>query len=358
MDFGLSEEQELLQETVGSFVDNECPPTRVREIFDAGAGHDPTVWKGLAEMGIAGLIVPEEYGGAGLGSLDLALVAEEFGRGAVPGPFLAHALACRALLLGGSPEQRSRWLPRLATADAIGSVALCEAGDAWDPQDWSLEVRDGRASGRKPLTPSADLADVIAVGTSDGMALVERGADGVSIEPFDGIDRTRPCATLVLQDAAVEPLADGAAAARGVRDLGLVLLAADALGGGWKLIRMTIDYLGQREQFGMPLTQFQGIKHQITNLATELEPARALVWYAAHALDHVPAESERAAAIAKAHLTDRAMDVARESVELHGGIGFTWECDVQIWYKRQMFNRAFLGSPRVHRERSAVLAGW
>jgi alkylation response protein AidB-like acyl-CoA dehydrogenase len=108
----------------------------------------------------------------------------------------------------------------------------------------------------------------------------------------------------------------------------------------------------------MPLTQFQGIKHQLANLATELEPARALWWYAAHALDHIAEEAERSAAIAKAHITDRAMDIARECVELHGGIGFTWECDVQIWYKRQMFNRSFLGSPQLHRERSAALGGW
>jgi alkylation response protein AidB-like acyl-CoA dehydrogenase len=143
-----------------------------------------------------------------------------------------------------------------------------------------------------------------------------------------------------------------------MRDAGLVLLAADAFGCAWQLIRATISYLSAREQFGTRLVQFQAIKHQLANLAAELEPSRALWWYAAHAQDHIPAQAERAAAITKAHVTDRAMDTAREAVELHGGIGFTWECDVHIGYKRALFDRAFLGSPGVHRERSAQLAGW
>jgi alkylation response protein AidB-like acyl-CoA dehydrogenase len=358
MDFGLSEEQELLQETVRSFVDNECPPTRVREIFDAETGHDAAVWKGLCEIGLAGLNVPEDLGGAGLEALDLALVTEELGRAAVPGPFLGHALASEAIAHGGSDAQKQRWLPRLASGECIGTVALAEEA-AWMPGEWTLTAADAKATGNKSLVPHASLADVIVIGLAGGgLALVERDAPGVSLAPFAGVDRTRPCYGLALDGAPIDVLPGGVAAAGRVRDLALVLLAADAFGGGWRLIQMTVDYLGQRQQFGMPLTQFQGIKHQLANLATELEPARALWWYAAHALDHIAEEAERSAAIAKAHITDRAMDIARECVELHGGIGFTWECDVQIWYKRQMFNRSFLGSPQLHRERSAALGGW
>ncbi len=359
MDFGLSEEQELLQETVRGFVDRECPPSRLRELFDAGSGHDPGLWKGMAEMGLLGLGVPEAWGGAGLEVLDLALVAEVLGRGCVPGPFLGHALACQALVLGGSDAQRERWLPALASGGALGSVALAEDGERWDPEDWTLAPRRGRLHGSKLYGPCADVADLLVIGIrGGGLALVEKGAPGLRREPLNGVDRTRPLARIELAGTPCELLgADPGVAAR-VRDAGLVVLAADAFGVASRLVQMTVDYARVRQQFGTPLAQFQGVKHQLANMATAIEPTRGLFWYAAHALDRLPAEAPRAAAIAKAHITDRALETARAAVELHGGLGFTWECDVQIWLKRAMFDRAFLGMPERQRERSATLGGW
>jgi alkylation response protein AidB-like acyl-CoA dehydrogenase len=155
-----------------------------------------------------------------------------------------------------------------------------------------------------------------------------------------------------------EPLPGGREAAQRVRDAGLVLLAADAFGGAWRLIELTRAHVSAREQFGSPLAQFQAVKHQLANMATDIEPTRGLWWFAAHAQDHVREQAERSAAIAKAHVTERAVQVARGAVELHGGIGFTWECDVQFWFKRALFDRAFLGAPAHHRTRSARLAGW
>ena len=143
-----------------------------------------------------------------------------------------------------------------------------------------------------------------------------------------------------------------------MRDAGLVLLAADAFGGAQQLLEMSVEYAKTRQQFGVTIGSFQGLKHQLANVAVEIEPARGLYWYAAHAFDHVPDESERTAALAKAHLGQVYMQTARDAVEAHGGIGFTWECDVQIYFKRAMFDRAFLGAPSVHRERAAALAGW
>jgi alkylation response protein AidB-like acyl-CoA dehydrogenase len=148
------------------------------------------------------------------------------------------------------------------------------------------------------------------------------------------------------------------AAASRVRDAALVILAADAFGAAWQLLQTTVEYANSREQFGMPISQFQAVKHQIANAATKIEPARGLYWYAAHAIDHLPEQAPHAAAVAKAHITDRALDVAKDAVELHGGIGYTWECEVQIWFKRTVFDRGFLGAPECHRERSAALAGW
>jgi alkylation response protein AidB-like acyl-CoA dehydrogenase len=358
VNFDISEEQQLLQETVQGYVENECPPTRIRELFDSGEGWEPTFWKGLVEMGLAGLIVPEEYGGAGLELLDLALASESLAYSGAPGPFFGHSLACLSLALGGSEAQKQHWLPRLATGEVLGTLALGEEGGVWQPEQWELAA-DGGLSGTKVCVPHAARADVIVVGVAGpGLVIVEREQPGVTVEPFEGVDRVRPLDTLVFQDAACEALPEGAAAAPRLRDAGLVLLAADAFGSGTRLVDMCVEYSKTREQFGVTIGHFQALKHQLANMAVEMEPSRALFWYAAHAFDHIPEEAERSAAIAKAHITDRAMQVARDAVEAHGGIGFTWECDVQLWFKRAMFDRAFLGQPSVHRERSAELAGW
>ena len=202
MDFALSEEQELLQDTLRGFVQKECPPARVRELFD-GAGHDPRLWSGLIELGVGGLALPERYGGAGLEILELALASEVLGEGAVPGPFLGHALAGLAILWAGSDAQRERWLPRLATGTALGSVALGEPGDRWLPADGPQ--RRPRGARRRCL--SASLADVLVIGTAGGgLALVERGAAGVKLEPLDGLDRTRRIERVSLEGARAEPL--------------------------------------------------------------------------------------------------------------------------------------------------------
>jgi alkylation response protein AidB-like acyl-CoA dehydrogenase len=358
VNFDVSEEQQLLQETIRKFLANECPPTRLREIFEGDTGHDPALWKGLVEMGIAGLSVPEEYGGAGLEMIDLALAAETLGYGGAPGPFFGHALAALAILLGGSDEQKKRWLPRLATGDVVGSVALGEGNGLWGPDQWTLGGGD-RLNGKKSFVPLGSLADLLVVGVSGGgLVLVETSADGLSFEAVEGADRSRRLDDVTFEGTPCEPLAEGVAAAPRLRDAGLVLLAADAFGAGTRLVDMCVEYAKTREQFGVTIGHFQALKHQLANMAVEIEPARGLFWYAAHAFDHLPEESERTAALAKAHITDRAMQIARDSVEAHGGIGFTWECDVQIWFKRAMFDRAFLGTPSVHRERAAQLAGW
>jgi alkylation response protein AidB-like acyl-CoA dehydrogenase len=279
VNFDTSEEQELLQETVRQFVENECPPSRVRGIFDGETGHDPAFWKGLMELGLGGLVVPEAFGGAGLQLIDLALVAEVLGYGGAPGPFFGHALATLALAEGGSDAQKRAWLPRLAAGEATGSIALAESGGAWQPEQWQVKA-DETVSGTKHFVPAASIADLLVVGCAGGrLALVERDAPGVCTQAYDGVDRARRMESAIF---------------------------------------------------------FQALKHQLADMAVALEPARGLYWYAAHAFDDVPEDAERTAALAKAHITDSAMQVARDAVEAHGGIGFTWECDVQIWFKRIM----------------------
>jgi len=358
VDFDLSEEQQLLQQTLRQFAANECPPTRVRQIFDAEEELDRELWNGLVELGVGGLHLPEEHGGAGLSLLDLALAAEVLGWGAVPGPFLGHALAGLAITLGGSPEQKQRWLPKLATGDALGTVAFRDSEGGWLSSDWTARA-NGVLEGAKQAVPQGSQADLIIVGTAGGgLALVEAGADGLEAKSVDGADRTRRLHDLSFSRVACDPLPDGAEVASRVTDAGLLLLAADAFGGASRLVETCVEYAKTREQFGVTIGHFQALKHQLANMAIEVEPARGLYWYAAHAADHLPDDRERAAALAKAHLTDLYLQVARDSVEAHGGIGFTWECDVQIWFKRAMFDRAFLGLPALHRERAATLAAW
>lgn len=357
MDFSLSEEQELLQDTVRSFASQECPPQVVREVFDSETGTEPSLWKGLVEMGVAGLVIPEEYGGAGLELLECALVAEELGSAAVPVPFLGHSLAALALVQGGSPDQRAKWLPELATGDRLGTVAIAEADGAWAPDEWTLELSDGKLSGSKNLVPAGPDAGLIVVGCQGGeLALVDAAGSGVSWTATDTLDRGRRLFELELSGADAEPLAAGTGAR--LRDAALVLLAADAFGAGHRLVRMTVEYAKTREQFGQPIGNFQAVKHQLANMALDIDPSRGLFWYAAHAFDHLKDESTRAAAQAKAHITDRAMHVARESIQIHGGIGMTWECDAQIWFKRALFDRQWMGTPEAHRARLADLGGW
>jgi alkylation response protein AidB-like acyl-CoA dehydrogenase len=356
MDFSLSDEQELLQETVRGFVAKECPPQTVRAIFDGERAGVRALWKGLAEIGVAGLVVPEAYGGAGLELLELALAAEELGRGAVPVPFLGHSLAALALAAGGSAAQREKWLPRLASGEARASVALAEGDGGWLPAQWSAELAGGRLRGAKAWVPEAEGAELFVVGCRGGaLALVEAGAVA-EITPEPTLDRGRPLASLRFEGAPAEPLAAGDAGR--LVDAASVLLAADAFGAAYQLVRTTAAYALTRQQFGQPLAQFQAVKHQLAEMALAVDPARGLWWYAAHAFDHAPAEAPRAAALAKAHLTERAQEVARAAVEAHGGIGFTWECDVHIGFKRVMFDRLWLGAPELHRERYAALEGW
>ena len=358
MHFGLSEEQELLQETVRSYADGECPADKLRQLFDEASGFDAALWGGLAEIGIAGLAVPEEQGGAGMEWLDLALVGEILGSAGLPVPILGHALACRAIELGGSAEQKEKWLPSLAAGETIGGVAFCEDGDLWEPEDWKTSFDAGRVSGRKKHATDVNEASLFVVGVAGGgLAVVEKSAAGVKVEPVSSIDHTRQVGDLVLDGAAAEAIGD-IEVARRVRDAGNVLLAADAFGAAEKLVQITTEYAKTRQQFGQEIAQFQSVKHQLAEMATQLECSRGVFWYAGHAIDHLPGESMRQAALAKAHITDIASWIAREAVELHGGLGFTWECDVHIHMKRIMFDRSYFGTPELHRRRIATQEGW
>ena len=361
MDFGLSEEQTLLQETVRRFLAERCPTDRVRSIMETDAAHDVGLWHGLAELGTTAIVVPEAAGGLGRQLLDLALVAEELGYAAMPGPFLATSMATVALAHATDAAAQAEWLPRLAAGDAIGAVAIGEAEEEWDPDRLATRVNGDRLAGSKPLVAAGGIADVLLVAAADGAGpglwLVERDAPGVTLVRLKGSDMTRPLWSLTLADAPARRVGGREAISRAY-DAGLVLIAADAYGGARRCFEMTRSYVLAREQFGQVIGSFQAVKHQLADLVADLEPALSLVWYAAHAFDRLPERATRHAALAKAHLCDLYDRTTRVATELHGGIGFTWEYDLHLWFRRAIFDRSALGSAELHRARAAAAAGW
>lgn len=354
MRFDLDEQQAALQDAVAGAVDQHLDSQRLLAIVDGDDGHDPALWRTLGEMGVFGVMVAEAYGGTGLGMLEAALIAEVLGARAAPGPFLGQVLTAFAIAEGGTDAQRERWLPRLVSGEAIGTLALGEPGERWQPEQWRLPAGE-RLTGRKTHVLYPWLADVMVVGVGGGrLALVERD-DGVDVERIPCLDLTRRLGHVALRGAKAEPL--DVAAGR-LRDAALVLLAADAFGGARRCVDMAVEYALNREQFGTVIGRFQALKHQLAAVATDVEPARGLYWYAAHAFDAVPEDAERMAAVAKAHITDRFLQAGRDATEAHGGIGYTWEYPLHVWLKRALFDRTYLGTPPQHRRRSARLAGW
>jgi len=415
MDFGLSEEQELVQRSARELLAAECPPAVVRaatqavsdSISDSASAANSFphgLYRKLADLGWFAILVPETFGGSGGSMLDAALLCEEAGRAALPGPFLATAvLAPIALARGGSAAQKRTWLPRLATGDAVGTVAIAEKTDRYDPEGIGARARparDGyRLSGTKMFVPDAHVADFVVVaarlGTPTATAgkslragrrghpvrdghpgdgrpardhaagvslfLVERDTPGVTVRPLETIDRTRKVCEIVLDDVAVPASAlvgrPGGAwpLVRQLLDAGAVGIAADSLGGAERVLEMSVEYARVREQFGRPIGSFQAIKHLVAEMVSEIEPARSLVWYAAHAFDARPRERSRAASIAKARLADVYARTAVRALQIHGGIGFTWEHDIHWWLKRAKWNEAAFGDGMFHRAQIACI---
>jgi alkylation response protein AidB-like acyl-CoA dehydrogenase len=375
MDFGLNEDQELLQRAAAEFLAAECPPSLVREVGRDDEGFPRGLYRRMAELGWMGLIVPEAYGGAGLSLLELALLAEQLGRAVVPGPFFSSAvLATLAIVHGGTRGQKKRWLPPLAAGEAVGALAWCEASDRLDPGGITARARmtgsGYRLYGQKLFVTDAHVADVIVAAFrtagrgEEGVTLfaVPRDTPGVAIKPLRSIDLTRRPAEVRFDDVELPASAVLGAEHKGwktlarVFDAAAITLAADSLGGAERALEMAVDYAKVREQFGRPIGSFQAVKHMAAEMVSEIEPARSLVWYAAYAFDALPREASRAAAMAKACLSDVYSRTTNRAVQIHGGIGFTWEHDIHFWFKRAKWNECAFGDPAYHRERLAQLA--
>ena len=347
MDYWLTEEEQLVQSSFHDFLASECSPQRVRAAYDTDLTFDEELWQGFRELGFTGACIPVEHGGSGLGLMEAALLAEELGRHTAPLFLEGHILAGLAVSLGGTSEQQQRLLPGLASGEAIGTLALSDA--KVEPGG------DGTVS--LGVVPLADVADVIIVGCVDGrLGVLETGRTDPSVRNANGIDQSRKIFELAFDQAAVEALPglSSDALCNGL----LTMLAADAFGAAEQLMKLTAEYARTREQFGQPIAQFQAVKHQLAEIALAVITGRGLFWKAAREFDANRESSAKSASMAKAYITDHALQTARDAVELHGGIGFTWESDVHFYFKRLMFDRNFMGTPEIHRERCAEISGW
>lgn len=361
MDFGLTSEQKALAATVKRYLAERCPTARVRSVMEGDSGHDPELWQGLMDLGVGAIAVPEAHDGLGSEFLDLALVAEELGYACAPGPFLGAAAATVGIAAGDDEDAKAAWLPKLASGETIATFAVGEAGGRWDEGEIQARVVEGKLTATKSQVPYGSLATLHVVAASDdaglGLWLVEAEPATIVANDLSGNDRTRRLSSVEYRGAAARRVG-GAKAFAKLRDAALLLVAADAFGGSRRCLEMARDYALTREQFGQPIGAFQAVKHQLANLAVEIEPSLSLWWYAAHAFDRIEAEAPRHAALAKGFSSDLFDRAARDSTELHGGIGFTWEYDLHLWFRRSIFDRAFFGDAHYHRARAATLAGW
>jgi alkylation response protein AidB-like acyl-CoA dehydrogenase len=340
-----------MQDAVRGTLADIWPVERIHAFSAEAKDFDQESWDALMALGLGGLLLPEAAGGANLGVLDAAMVCETLGEAAAPNPIAAHMLVAHAIHLSPNPAAKAH-LPALVSGEKVATLAW---GGHWLPDSWDATPEAGRVT----FVQAGSRADLFLLGIAGGgLALVEAG-EGVTAETLQAADHTRPLATVGFSSAKAEILfAPGDPHVARLFNGMLVLAAADALGGAQRCLDMSVSYAKEREQFGVVIGRFQALKHQLAQMALEVEPARALVWYAGYAHDSELADAPRAAALAKAHLADRFVSVARAAVAAHGGIGYTWEYGLNYWVRRSLADRAWLGSPNMHRARVAELAGW
>ncbi len=355
MNFEFSEDQELLRDVARKYLQEKCDLSRARAVLDSDAGYDREVWAALAEMGWAGTAVAEDEGGVGLGYLELCVIAEELGRVLAPVPFASSVyLAIEALKLAGNEAQREKWLPALAAGKAIGTVAVVERPGPLGSGPIETELRGGRLSGRKLPVPDGECANLaVVLATHEGqpaLALVELGTDGVRRRPVATLDPSRGQARLDFDGAPAELLgARGAGldTLKRLHDRAAVLFAFEQLGGAQAALDLAVAQAKERYAFGRPIGSFQAIKHRLADLFVMVELARSNCYYGAWALSHDAPELPVAAAGARICAIQANYQCSKENIQVHGGMGFTWESDCHLFYRRAKHLSLAIGGERV-----------
>jgi alkylation response protein AidB-like acyl-CoA dehydrogenase len=376
MDIGFTEEQELLRDTARRFLESECNTQFVRRRMAEPAAVTDEFWRKLAEQGWLGIVYPEEEGGSGLGLVDLVVLMEEMGRAVMPGPFLSTVLLGGAAIgEAGTPAQRRLWLPQIAAGTVKAALAWTEPNLRWDAAGITLRAREAGGgftlSGTKLFVGDAHLADILVVAarTRDGstmedgvsLFLVPRDTAGLALTILPTIDETRKLCEVRLDNVALGAGALLGAGHEGWRPLSRVVaratvaLAAEMCGGAQQVLDMTVAYAKIRITFGKPIGSYQGVKHQAADMLVAIENAKSLTYYAAWAVDQAPDEAPLAVSMAKAAASDMYRKVAGTGIQLHGGIGMTWEHDLQLYFKRAKASEVAFGDATWHRERVAQL---
>ena len=369
MNFAFSDEQEALRSTVRKFLADTSPESEVRRLMETAEGYSPDAWRQLAgQLGLLGLIVPEEYGGSGFSFLELTVVFEEMGRSLLCAPFLSTVAMATTLLLALNDEAACKdLLPRIADGSCLATVALAEEAGSWNPADVAMTAtRDESGwtlSGEKFYVVDGHIANVVLVVARTGAGIsvfaVDSGAPGLVAGLSSTMDKTRKLARMtfagtpaVLIGAAGQA---GAAVAR-MLDLTSIALAAEQVGGAQRVLEIAVSYAKIREQFGRPIGSFQAIKHKCANMLLEIEAAKSASYYAGWAAAEDDAELSLLASMAKAYCSEAYTHAAAENIQIHGGIGFTWEHPAHLYFKRAKSSELFLGAPDYHRERHPARA--
>jgi alkylation response protein AidB-like acyl-CoA dehydrogenase len=374
MNFGFTDEQELLRAEVRKYLDEKSPLVEVRAASESPAGFSRHRWKEIAELGWLGLTIPEAHGGAGLGWVDLLVVLEETGRTLFPSPLVSTTVAAAALREAGSAAQQARWLPGLADGSCIGTLALQEAGDRLDAEGVRLAAqRDGDGfvlRGEKLFVPDAGAATLFVVPFRSGpapeaigLALIERDAPGVAAKDFPGIDLTKRLGKLELdgvrvrRDALLGEAGSAAPALGRILERATAAVTAEMVGAAEGALALTVAYARQRVQFGSLIGRYQGVKHPLAEMHVDVESVKSLVYYAAWCLDESPEEAPRFVSMAKAYASEALSRIGIDAVQLHGAVGYTWEFDVHLYLKRAKWARAMYGDADWHYDRVARLGG-
>ncbi|MYE13213.1 MAG: acyl-CoA dehydrogenase [Gammaproteobacteria bacterium] len=359
MEFALNEEQRMLQESVRGYLEASCPLDRVRAAADAGDTRPADLWEGLVGLGVHAIVVPEEYGGVGLGQLEAALVAECLGGAVAPAPYVGSSvMAPLALTLAGSDGQKDEWLPRIARGETVFGVGVTE--QIGSRESGGVTAEGGRLTGKAMFVLDGADADMLLIADSTAALHITPAAD-TDVQRLPTIDRTRSTSEVRLEATPADVLpgsTDSGAPLLAAIDAGRTMLAADTLGAAQSMLDQAVAYAKERRQFNRVIGSFQAVKHLCAEMASALEPCRSLVWYAAHAARAIPDESRLMACHAKAHLAEVGRFVARTATEVHGGMGFTDLLGLHYWFKRIGLDRQLLGAPEIVREEAAKVQGW
>jgi alkylation response protein AidB-like acyl-CoA dehydrogenase len=355
MEFGLSESQRLLKDNARRFFAGECPIDEVRRLMETETAYDAALWAKMAEQGYTGIVFPEEYGGVGLGKVELILLMEEAGRALLPGPlFSTVALAGSLLDAVATPDQKKRYLAPICSGEARSTVAMLEASASWNVADLQMLGLNGSLTGQKLFVSDAMVADFIIVVARDGVFIVEAKATGTDIQPMEGMDLTRKLYSVRFSATPAQRLGNASGLARAL-DVAATALVAEMVGGMQRTLEITVEYAKMRKQFDKPIGVFQAVQHQCADMYLETESARSAVYYAAWALEQNIPDAMVAVSIAKMYASDVGRTVGNRGIQVHGGMGFTWENDLHLYYRRAKVSETAFGDSTYHRERIARL---